>query len=374
MLSLKRIRVSEPCIGDEEVEAVIRVLRSKWLAHGPLVEEFEKLFASYVGSKHAIAVVNGTQALKLILQSIGIGPGDEVIVPCFTFIATANVVIGLGAKPVFVDIYEDTYTINVERVVEAITPRTRAIIAVHLFGHPADMRALREIAEDYKLVLVEDAAQAHGASTPEGMVGSLGDAAAFSFYATKNMTTGEGGMITTNSDAIAFRIRMLRNHGQTEKYLHVCYGENYRMTSIQAAIGIVQLRKLDKMNEARRRNAHYLTSRLKPLGFITPIEKPGYKHVYHQYVVRVVESKVGITRDTLRRELEKRGIETAIHYPSPIPDQPFYRALGYPPSRLLCPTALKVSKEVMSLPVHPCLSREDLEFMVNAIREVIEGY
>lgn len=368
------IRIAEPDIGEEEIKAVVDVLKSGWLAHGPIVEEFERKFADYVGVRHAIAVVNGTAALKTLLWSLGVGEGDEVIVPCFTFFATASTVLMVGAKPVFADIELETYNLDPESVLERITPRTKAIIAVHLYGHPANMRALKEIAEDHKLVLVEDAAQAHGARTPEGNVGGLGDGAAFSFYATKNMTTGEGGMITTNRDDVAELARLYRNHGQISKYVHVVLGENLRMTSIQAAIGLVQLAKLESMIARRRRNAAILNEILKNTGLVLPVEKPGYRHVYHQYVVRVDSEKTGVSRDELAKELENRGIEVAIHYPRPLPDQPLFRALGYPSSATTCPNALLASKQVLSLPVHSRLTEEQVRYVGEAVREILAGF
>ena len=369
--SLKRIRVVEPIIDDNDVEKVVNVLKSGWLAHGPVVEEFERRFADFVGVKHGIAVSSGTAALKIMLLAAGLGPGDEVVVPCFTFTATANVVVAIGARPVFADIELETYTINIDDVLEKITPRTRAIIAVHLYGHPADMKSLREVAADHKLILLEDAAQAHGARCPEGMVGSLGEAAAFSFYATKNMTTGEGGMITTNNDKIAYVAQLLRNHGQERKYYHVMLGENYRMTSIAAALGLTQLEKLNILNERRRHNARLLSELLSNTGLVLPMEKPGYKHVYHQYVVRVDPERVGIDRDVLAKQLHKYGIETAIHYPLPIPDQPFYRSLVYPPASILGPNALLASNQVLSLPVHPKLTEEDIKYIAEAINKIL---
>ena len=236
---MAKIPIAKPLLGEEELEAVARVLRSGILAHGPEVEEFEREFAEYVGVDHAVAVANGTVALDLVLRAYGIGPGDEVITTPFSFIATANAILYQGARPVFADIDPVTYTLDPDRVVEKITSRTRAIIAVHLYGHPADMKALREIAEDHDLILIEDAAQAHGAEAHGAKAGSLGDAAAFSFYATKNMVTGEGGMVTTNDRRIAERVRRLRNHGQAGKYRHVTLGFNYRMTSIAAAILVI---------------------------------------------------------------------------------------------------------------------------------------
>lgn len=364
-------RIAEPDIGEEEIKAVVDVLKSRWLAHGPIVEEFERRFAEYVGARHAVAVANGTAALKTLLWSLGIREGDEVIVPCFTFFATASTAIMVGAKPVFADIELETYNVDPESVLERITPRTKAIVVVHLYGHPANMRVLREIAEDFNLILVEDAAQAHGARTPEGSVGGLGDGAAFSFYATKNMTTGEGGMITTNRDDVAELARLYRDHGQASKYVHVVLGENFRMTSIQAAIGLVQLARLEDMIAKRRRNASILNEALKGTGLLLPVEKPGYRHVYHQYVVRVDPEKTGVSRDRLAEELRGRGVGVAIHYPKPLPDQPLFRALGYPPASAICPNALLASRQVLSLPVHSRLSVEQVRCVGEAVKEVL---
>ena len=364
------IRISMPIIGEEEERRILEVLRSGWLAHGPVVEEFERRFAKYIGVDHALAVVNGTVALDLALKALGIGPGDEVIVPSFTFIATANAVLMQGARPVFADIELETYNIDPDDVVNKITSRTRAIIAVHLYGHPANMDVLSEIAEDHHLYLVEDAAQAHGAAIRGRRVGGIGDIAAFSFYATKNLTTGEGGMVTTNSPALAYRVSMLRNHGQEGKYNHVTLGGNYRMTSIQAAMGLAQLEKLDRLNEARRRNAERLTQGLSRIrGIKTPTVKPGYTHVWHQYVVWVGE-EYPLTRDQLREKLNEKGVETAVHYPRPVHLQPLYRSLGYPPD--ICPNSVEASRHVLSLPVHPGLTESDVDTIVNAVIEVTE--
>jgi len=363
-----KIKIVEPVIDDKDIDMVVKVLKSKWLVHGPVVEEFERKFAEYIGTRYALAVMNGTIALDLILKTIGVGPGDEVIVPDFTFIATANVVLAQGAKPVFADIELETYNIDPDDVVEKITPRTKAIIAVHLFGHPADLNTLREIADEYKVYLIEDAAQAHGAEINGVKVGSIGDAAAFSFYATKNMTTGEGGMITTNIEWIAEKIRMLRNHGQEGKYHHVTFGGNYRMTALQAALGLSQLEKLEELNTKRRRNAEYLTSRLSTIKTIrVPREKTGYKHVWHQYVIWVKDDHP-LGRDILARKLEERGIGVAVHYPRPIHMQPLYKALGYPQN--ICPNSIEASKHVLSIPVHPLLTKEQLDYIVDTIREL----
>ena len=349
---------------------MVEVLRSGWLVHGPVVEEFEEKFASYIGVSHALAVFNGTVALDLALKAIGVRPGDEVIVPDFTFIATANTVLMQGARPVFADIDEETLTIDPDDVAEKITGRTKAVVAVHLYGHPADMKALMELAEDHGFYVVEDAAQAHGAEIRGVKVGSIGHVAAFSFYATKNMTTGEGGMVTTNDPGVAYRVRMWRDHGQVSRYRHVTLGGNYRMTAIQAAIGLAQLEKLEDFNMARQRNAEELTAGLKGIeGLRLPRVKPGYKHVWHQYALWV-EDEFPVSRDKLREKLEEMGVGAAVHYPLPIHMQPLYQSLGYPPS--LCPRSSEASKRVLSIPVHPALKPSDIRYIVEAIHRVAE--
>ncbi len=362
-----KIPIAKPLLGAEEFEAVKRVMESGILAHGPEVEAFEKEFAEYIGVKHAVAVANGTAALDIALKAIGVGPGDEVITTPFTFIATSNAVLFQGAKPVFADIDPETYNLDPDNVLEKITSKTKAIIVVHLYGHPAEMKAFKEIAEDHRLYLVEDSAQAHGAEYNGVKAGSIGDVGAFSFYPTKNMTTGEGGMITTNNDEIARKAKLLRNHGQSEKYLHVILGYNLRMTSIAAAIGRVQLKKLEEFNEKRRRNAVELTREIKTIkGLKPPIEKPYAKHVYHQYVVWVGE-EYPLTRDELRKHLLEKGIGTAVHYPRPIFQQPLYKKLGYPQN--ICPNSIEASKHVLSIPVHPALSSEDIKYVLEALKE-----
>jgi perosamine synthetase len=366
---MPRVKIAEPQVGEEEAEAVRRVILSRQLSHGAVVEEFEERFAEYIGVDYAIATSNGTSALFLMLKAAGIGEGDEVITTPFTFIATSNAVLYTGARPVFVDIEQDTYNIDPEKVLEAITPKTKAILAVHLYGHPADMKALQEIAEDHHLLLLEDAAQAHGAEAYGRKAGSLGYAAAFSFYATKNMTTGEGGMITTNERKLAERAKLLRLHGQAGKYNHVEIGYNFLMTNIQAAMGLVQLSKLDKMNDARRRNARVMTGILSGVEGVTPpIERPWAKHVYNQYVVRI-SSVIG--RDRVKERLEEMGIETAIHYPRALPDQPIYKRLGLECVDG-CPNARQAAKEVLSLPVHPGVSEDDSVMIANAVKSIVE--
>ncbi len=360
------IPIAKPLIGEEEIRAVEEVLRTGMLAHGRVVEEFERAFADYTGVKHGVAVANGTLALDVALKSIGIKSGEEVITTPFTFIASANSILYQGARAVFADIDDKTFTLDPEDVKEKITPRTRAILVVHLFGHPADMRPIMEIAEDHGIYVVEDCAQSHGATYRGVKTGSIGHVAAFSFYPTKNMTTGEGGMVLTSDDAIAKKARLIRNHGQSEKYLHVALGYNYRMTNIAAAIGLCQLRKLDEWNSIRERNARALTNGLSRVrGLITPHVAPYAKHVWHQYVVRVTED-FSMSRDELRDALRERGVGTAVHYPMPVHHQPLYRELGYRMED--CPVACRVAKEVLSLPVHPAVSEDDVKYIVNAVK------
>jgi perosamine synthetase len=369
--SNNRIPIAKPYITDEEIEAVTRVLKSGFLAQGNEVISFEKEFAEYLGVKHAVAVANGTVGLDIALKAIGIGELHEVITTPFTFVATANAILYQGARPVFADIDPKTYNLDPNSVAESISPRTKVIIVVHLYGQPADMKAFREIADDHKLLLIEDCAQAHGATFMGRKVGGFGDVAVFSFYATKNMTTGEGGMIVTNDDKIAEKSRILRDQGQTAKYVHEELGYNYRMTNIQAAIGRVQLKRLEEMNNKRIENAQYLSrylSRVK--GIVPPYVDPRVRHVFHQYVVRVTD-EFPLTRDILIEKLRERGIETAVHYPIPIHHQPLYKKLGYPQD--ICPNAIEASRRVLSLPVHPLLARGDLEYIVNAIKELAGG-
>jgi len=365
------IPIARPMISDDEIQAVTAVLKSGMLAQSKVVEEFENAFADYVGVRNAIAVSNGTVSLDIALKAIGIKPGDEVIVPSFTFIATANAVLFQGAKPVFADVDERTFNINPNDVLEKVSDKTKAIIAVHLFGHPFDVYAIQEICEDNNLYLIEDCAQAHGAEYEGTKVGGFGIAGCFSFYATKNMTTGEGGMITTNSDEIAKVCRLLRSHGEGQKYQHQMLGYNYRMTDIQAAIGVVQLKKLDDFNEARINNAEYFDEHLKVSGLTLPYKKKGVKHVYHQYAVTIEEEKgFPISRDDFMGYLKDKGIGCAIHYPLPIHKQPLYRRMGYTEENTKCPVATALSGKILSLPVHPALAEEDLIYITETINNI----
>ena len=357
------IPIAKPIIADEEIDEVVKVLRSGFIAQGPKVAEFEEKFAEYLGVKHAVAVSSGTTALHLALLAAGIGPNDEVITTPFTFAATGNSVLYVGAKPVFIDIDKKTYNLNPENIENVITDKTKAVMPVHLYGQPAEMDSIKQIAEDHDLIVIEDAAQAHGSVYKGKKVGSLGDMGCFSFYPTKNMTTSEGGIITTENEEMAEKARVLRSHGESERYTHDVLGYNFRMTDIAAAIGIVQLKKLDKFNEKRIENAKYLTKQIDKInGIITPFVAADVKHVYHQYTVRVGKSR----RNQLMEFLNSRGVGTGIHYPKPIYEQKLYKELGFSAS---CPEADSASSEVLSLPVHPSLEKNDLEKIVSVLNE-----
>jgi perosamine synthetase len=354
------IPIAKPMLGKEEIDAVIKVLNSGMIAQGPKVEEFELAFSEYTGCEYAAAVNSGTAALHVALLAHDIGKGDEVITSPFSFVATANSVLYTGAKPVFADIESDTYNIDPERIQEKITPKTKAILPVHLYGHPADMKAIMEIADDNKLIMIEDACQSHGAECLGKRVGSFGTGA-FSFYPTKNMTTSEGGMLTTDDKEIAEKAKMIRAHGSKIRYLHEMLGFNLRMTDIAAAIGLVQLGKLEGFTATRQKNAEILSAGLKGIsGIIPPVTKAGCTHVFHQYTVRAEK------RDQLAAFLKEKEIGTGVHYPISIHKQPVYRELGYRDS---LPVSEKAAEEVLSLPVNPALSRTDLQEIVEATKE-----
>ncbi|HVN65363.1 MAG TPA: DegT/DnrJ/EryC1/StrS family aminotransferase [Methanomicrobiales archaeon] len=357
------IPVSKPCIGREEADAVARVMYSGMIAQDGAVAAFEQAFASYIGVRHAIATSSGTTALHAALLAAGIGPGDEVIVPSFTFIATATSVSMCGARPVFADVDDRFFTLDLVSAEPLVTGRTKAVLGVHLFGQPFDVPALADLCRDHGLLLLEDACQAHGSTFQGKRVGSLGEAACFSFYATKNMTTGEGGMVTTDDPDLAGRVRLLINHGQKEKYHHTTLGYNYRMTDMNGAMGLVQLGKLEGMNAKRVENAKYLDRVLRCPGVIPPAVRPDSTHVYHQYVVKV-EKGAKLTRDGLMQALAARGVGTAVHYPRPVHDQPLYRDQQGQKS---CPVSARLASSVLSLPVHPLVSGEDLEAIGRAV-------
>lgn len=357
------INIAKPMIGDEEKEAVLRVLDSGQLAQGGVVAEFEEAFAAYCGVKHAIATSNGTTALHVALLAHEIGPGDEVITVPFTFIASANAVLYAGATPVFVDIDRVSFNMDPDLLEAAITPRTKAIMPVHLYGNPAEMGRVMELAEKHGLLVIEDAAQAHGAEIDGKRAGSWGTGC-FSFYPTKNITTGEGGMVTMNDDCVADRARLVRAHGMRVRYYHEILGYNYRMTNIHAAIGLAQMPKLEGFNEKRIANSAYLSANLPNDKVETPYVRPGVRHVFHQHTVRV---KPPLERDALRAHLAECGVGSEVYYPVPVHKQQLYVDLGYGGQSF--PESERASAQVLSLPVHPALTREDLEKIVEAVRE-----
>ncbi len=365
METLKTIPIAAPQIGDEERQAVLAVLDSGQLAQGPVVEDFERAFARFCGVANAVAISNGTAALHLLLLAHGLKAGDEVITTSFSFVSSANSALFVGARPVFVDIEQDTYNLDPDRVEGAITPKTRAIMPVDLYGHPAAVAEIREIARRHDLVVVEDACQAHGATIDGVKTGALGVSAAFSFYPTKNMTTSEGGMVTTDDDELAAKVRVLRQHGATTRYRHEVLGYNFRLTELAAAIGRAQLAKLDRFNQARRRNAAILSHGLAGIpGLVTPIERQGYGHVYHQYTVRVEKD-----RDRVSERLRELGVGTAIHYPIPVHKQPLYIDLGY--GSISLPISERMAGQVLSLPVHPGLTDADLDRIIESVRSAV---
>ncbi len=352
------IPVAKPLVGKEEKQAVMKVIESGMIACGPRVEEFEKQFAAFVGTKYAVATTSGTTALHLALLSVGVTSGDEVILPSFTFIASANSVLFCNAKPVFCDVNSKTFNLDVEKIELLITEKTKAITPVHLYGQPADMNPILEIAEKYGIHVIGDAAQANGAKYNGKMIGSFGDAECFSYYPTKNMTTGEGGMITTDNEDLAERLYSLRNHGREKTkwgYEHGRLGYNYRMTDIAAAIGLEQLKKLPHFNQKRREHAQYFSEKL---GGVEGIEIPyvleNTEHVYHQYTIKCNE------RDAVIQQLKNNDIGFGIYYPKPLH---FYNHLKtYTHSDLK--NSEKLADEVLSLPVHPALNGSDLEKIV----------
>jgi len=339
---------------------------------GPQVQQFERDFARYLGVRHVLGVGSGTEALDLALQALGVGPGDEVITTPFTFFATVEAILHVGARPVFVDIDPDTYTMDPDAVEAALTPRTRALLPVHLFGHPAPMHRLLPLARRHHLLVLEDAAQAHGAriliDNAWKPVGSLGDAAAFSFYYTKNLGAfGEGGAVATSRDEVAEKLRLLRVHGQTDKYTHTLIGTNSRLDELQAAVLNLKLPKLDRWNERRRALAARYTEALQDLDVITPVETPWAYHVYHLYVIRVPANH----RDALREHLMARGIGVGIHYPIPAHLQPALEGYGYREGAF--PLCERISREVLTLPMHPFLTDEEVDSITETIREYFTG-
>lgn len=355
------IPAARPEIGAEERAAVERVMRSGMLAQGPEVAAFESEFSAVVDGRHSIAVNSGTSALHMAFVAAGIGEGDEVIVPSFSFAATANSVALSGATPVFVDIELDYFNLEPAAIEAAITPRTKAIMPVHLYGHPANLPAIKAIAEKHDLLLFEDAAQAHAASVEGIPVGAWGIAGSFSFYPTKNMTSGEGGMITTSSAELDRVARMLRNQGMERRYENEVVGFNTRMTDIHAAIGRVQLTKLAGWTAKRQENAAFFNSNIE--GVVTPPTATGAVHVYHQYTIRVVDHD----RDAFAAALAEKGVGSGVYYPTPIHRLPSFKL------DLDLPQTETAAQQVLSLPVYPTLTQAELETIVEAVNAVAKA-
>ena len=356
------IPAAKPIIGDEEREAVDRVLRSGMIAGGPEVAAFESEFGAQVaGGWQCVAVNSGTAGSHLGLLAAGVGRGDEVIVPSFTFAATANSVALTGATPIFVDIEPETFCLDPAAVEAAITPRTKGVMPVHLYGHPANMTALNALAQKHGIAIFEDAAQAHGAQWQGQSVGTFGEFGMFSLYPTKNMTSGEGGMVSCHDADFARRVQLLRNQGMERRYENEVVGFNARMTDVHAAIGRVQLTKLAGWTQQRQANAKFFDDNLE--GVVIPVVVPGAVHVYHQYTIRVVDQD----RDAFAARLLELGVGTGVYYPIPNHRLPSFNLT------LDLPQTESAAEEVLSLPVHPSLSSADLEKIVTAINSLTKA-
>ena len=346
---------------DEIWSAWDEVLKSMRLFLGPNVQAFEREFADYCGVSHAIGVSDGTNAIHQALRAAGVGKGDEVITVSHTFIATTEAILLAGAKPIFVDVYPDTYLMDVRQIEASITPLTKAILPVHLYGQCVDMDPVLVIAKKYSLLVIEDACQAHGAIYKGRKAGSMGDAAGFSFYFTKNLGAyGEGGMVTTNNPEIARKVKMIRDHGSEKRYYHETLGWNGRLDELQAAALRIKLKHLDKWNETRRRNAEYYRKFLEGSGIVLPTVVEGNQHVYHLFVIRAHE------RDALREYLSAHGIGTGIHYPVPIHLQECYADMSEGKGSL--PVTERITQEILSLPMYAELTTEQIDWVIENIK------
>lgn len=354
------IPIAKPKISISEMLNVVKVMRSGNLAQGPEVRKFENSFSKYLNDQPVVAVNSGTSALHLSLLSLGITTGDEVLVPAFSFAASANAIALTGATPIFVDINHQTYNLDPTQLKDKITKQTRAILVVHLYGLPADMEEIMKIAKTNNLLVIEDSAQAHLADINGKPVGTFGDAAAFSFYPTKNMTTGEGGIATFKSEDHARTARLLRNQGMEKRYYNEIVGFNLRMTDIAAAIGLAQLNKIEKWTDARRENAAYFNSNLNNV--VTPHVPDGFSHSYHQYTIRVKNNK----RNLLQEHLETQGIGSSIYYPTLINELPAYNQY------VELPESKKATEELLSIPIYPQLRKKSLEKIKNQINQFFE--
>ena len=365
------IKVAQPQIGTKEIEAVRDVLLSGNYVSGSKVEEFEAKFAEYIGVDYAIAVNSGTAALHIALEAMGIGEGDEVIVPPLTFFATISAVLYLRAVPVFADIDLDDLCLSPQSVKEKITSKTKAIIPVHLFGAPAKMDDFQNLAEKFKISILEDCAQAHGSKFRDKKIGSIGDAGAFSFFATKHITTGEGGAITTNLSTIAEKAKIIRNHGMVGRDEHLLLGYNNRMTEIEAALGLVQLGRLDELNSRRISNSEYLNTAISKLDWTkTPEANREHTNTYFWCPLMIDETKTEKNIDDLKKHLVEHGIGFRQRYREPLYRQPVLKKMALDYSKLFLPNTEAVAGKIIGLPNHPGLSKSEL----NRIIEVINSF
>tara|TARA_Y100000294_G_scaffold126480_1_gene117929 strand:+ start:557 stop:1654 length:1098 start_codon:yes stop_codon:yes gene_type:complete len=363
------IPIAKPFIGNEETEAVNKVLKSGIIAQGSRVANLEEKFAQLCSTKYAVAVNSGTAALHASLKAAGVGQGDEVITTPFTFIATANTILMQNAKPIFTDVMEDTFNINPKEIKDKVTGKTKAIVAVDLYGHLCDYDEINKIRKN-KIPVIEDACQAVNAEHKGKKAGSFGDMAAFSFYATKNITCGEGGMVTTDNKDYAENIKLFRQHGRSKMsaYEYVNLGYNYRMTDISAAILLEQIKKIELITEKRIENAAYLSEGLGRIkGIKIPIVKKDFKHVFNQYTIKI-EDNFKLERDDLIVHLNKKGVSSAVYYPKPLHLCEHFRKLGYKEGDF--PVAEKLSRQVLSLPVHPHVTKEQMDLIINVFGEL----
>ena len=364
------IPIAKPYLGEEEVKAVDAVIRSGIIAQGPIVAKLELDFAEYVGVKHAIMLNSGTAALHAALAVADIEPGDEVITTPFSFIATANTILMVGAKPIFADISKVDFILDLEKVKQKLTDKTKAIVVVDLYGQMANYDELEPFCKENNLVLITDSCQAIASEQNGKKAGSYGDMGTFSFYATKNICCGEGGFLTTNNDEFAHKVKLFRQHGRKDMvgYDYAFLGYNYRSTDVNAAILAEQLKKVDIITNKRIENATYLTEHLSKIqGISTPIINQGNKHCFHQYTL-VVEEEFKLTRDELVKYLKEKGIGCAVYYPMPLHLATTYQSLGYNEGDF--PITESMCKKVISLPVHPHLTKEELQLIVKTFEEI----
>ena len=368
-----KINFFKPSIDEQEIQAVVDVMKSWMLVEGEQVRRLEEEFNNYItdGKYYPIAVTSWTTALDLALKSLEIWPGDDVIVPDFTFIATANAVKFQNANVIFADVDKKTYNITLENIKKVITPNTKAIIVVHLFWNPvSEIEEISKFCKENNIYLIEDCAQAHWAEINWKKVGSFWDVSCFSFYATKNMATSEGGMTLFNNEEDYKKWKLIYNHWQGEKYLHISLWYNFRMTNIQGAIWLVQLKKLDNLNKQRIENAKLYNKFLASQDILQiPEIKENTKHVFHQYTLLVKENSK-ITRDEIRQKLSEKWIPTAIHYPLPVHKQPYYKSLWYEEN--ICPNASYLAENIFSLPIYPGLKKEEIEYIAKNLLDIIK--